>query len=170
MRSGRLTLAFSSAHKWVELPHNPCALGGPGKKDKFKSGCLIPASLGAHKSAELLCNPCILGAPKQEDIIRSGYFTTAYMHVCLDACVLMCLCICVPVCMCACVLRNLCYVQYIFVPWSTCFKRPSNNISFLPVFKRNAFTLPEFFSTRHVGLSSEGGGPIGPPKSGGWGW
>ena len=50
--------AFSGAHKWAKMLHNPCILGGPQtKRDKIRIGCLNLAFSGAHKWVEMLHNP-----------------------------------------------------------------------------------------------------------------
>ena len=55
IRIGCLTPTFSGAHKWAEMPHNPCILGGPQtKRDKMRIGYLTPAFSGAHKWSEML--------------------------------------------------------------------------------------------------------------------
>ena len=48
------------AHKWAEMLHHPCILGGPQRNgDKIRIG-------GAHKWAKMLHHPCILGDPQRE--------------------------------------------------------------------------------------------------------
>ena len=50
IKPGCLTPAFSGAHKWAEMLHNPCILGGPQtKRDKIRIGYLTPTFSGAHK-------------------------------------------------------------------------------------------------------------------------
>ena len=80
IRIGRLTPAFSGAHKRAEMLCHPCILRDPQTKgDKIKIGCLTPAFSGAHKRAEMLCHPCILGDPQTKgDKIRIGFLTLAF--------------------------------------------------------------------------------------------
>ena len=51
IRSGSLTLAFSGAHKWVEMLRHPCILGEPQNKG------------GQNQKWEP--HPCLLGSPKK---------------------------------------------------------------------------------------------------------
>ena len=61
------------AHKWAEMIHHPCILGGPQRKgDKISFGCLTRAFWEAHKWAEMLHHPCILGGPQQRGQNQSG--------------------------------------------------------------------------------------------------
>ena len=70
------------AHKWAEMLHHPCILGGPQRKGgKIRIG-------GAHKWAEMLHHPCILGGPQQRGQHQSGptsgrkcYITPAFSGV-----------------------------------------------------------------------------------------
>ena len=49
IRSGYLTPAFSGAHKWAELLHNPCILGGPQTRGQ---------------NQKWLPHPCLLWGPQ----------------------------------------------------------------------------------------------------------
>ena len=64
IRIGCLTPAFSGAHKWAEMPHNPAFSGVPKQRGTIKIGYLTPAFSEAHKWAEMLHNPCILRGPQ----------------------------------------------------------------------------------------------------------
>ena len=49
MKSGYITPAFLGAHKWAEVPPNPCILGGPHKREQ---------------NQKCLHHPCLLGGPR----------------------------------------------------------------------------------------------------------
>ena len=73
-------IRIDGAHKWAEMLHHPCILGDPQKEgDKIRIGCLTRAFWEAHKWAEMLHHTCILGDPQRKgDKIRIGCLTPAF--------------------------------------------------------------------------------------------
>ena len=64
IRIGCLTPAFWEAHKWAEMLHHPCILGGPQQRGQNQSG---PTS-----GRKCYITPAFSGVPNKGDKIKGG--------------------------------------------------------------------------------------------------